>query len=151
MKRQVRKWLKYAKIDLLSAKKLLEDELLTQSVAFHAHQAIEKSFKSVLENEGVRIPKTHVLEKLYGLIQEIKTNFYEVDEDTLTQINDVYIDSRYPGDVGLIPDGIPSINKASIFYRLAFEMRGGEVLSREETSEMYEEAQETEDRVYNEI
>ncbi len=37
MKKQVEDWLRRAKIDLLSSKKLLEDDFLTQSVAFHCH------------------------------------------------------------------------------------------------------------------
>ncbi len=97
----------------------MEDELLTPSVAFHAHQAVEKSFKAILESYGVRVPKTHDLEKLYGVIQEIGIEFNGVDEDLLSQINDVYVDSRYPSDVGLIPDGIPSVKKVTFFYSLA--------------------------------
>lgn len=119
MRRQVRAWIEYAKIDLLSAEKLLEDEFLTRSAAFHIHQSIEKSFKALLENKGVRIPKTHDLERLYGIIQEIYTDFIGINEDILTQVNDVYIDSRYPANVGLIPDGIPSLNKVKMFYNLA--------------------------------
>ncbi len=119
MKRQVSNWLKHAEIDLLSAEKLLEDDSLSQSVAFHSHQAIEKSFKAILEENNFRIPKTHDLEKLLGMIQEIGVIIEGIDEDILAQINDVYLDSRYPTDVGLIPEGIPSVEKAINFYRLA--------------------------------
>ncbi len=118
MKKQVELWLHHAKVDLLSAKKLLEDENLTQSVAFHCHQAVEKSFKALLENEDKRFTKTHDLQNLYGLIQKENIQL-EIDEDALTQINDVYIDSRYPGDTGLIPNGIPSLKKANEFYDLS--------------------------------
>jgi len=52
----------------LSAEKLLNEEELTQSVTFHSHQTVEKSLKAILENENIRIPKTHDLEKLYGMI-----------------------------------------------------------------------------------
>jgi len=38
MKKQVKQWLKYAEVDLLSAEKLLDEKHLTQSVAFHSHQ-----------------------------------------------------------------------------------------------------------------
>ena len=119
MKKQVNEWLRHAKIDLFSAKKLLEDEFLTQSVAFHTHQAIEKSFKAIIEDRGKRIPRIHDLEKLYGLIQELGINLNWIDEDILTQINDVYIDSRYIADVGLIPEGIPSLKKVKKFYELS--------------------------------
>ncbi len=119
MKKQVEEWIRYAKIDLLSAEKLLEDEFLTQSVAFHAHQAIEKSLKAILEHQNIKILRTHDLDKLYGMVQETGINFDEMDEDILTQINDVYIDSRYPTDMGLIPNGIPSTKKAKAFFNLA--------------------------------
>jgi len=38
MKKQVKQWLKYAEVNLLSAEKLLEEEHLKQRVAFHSHQ-----------------------------------------------------------------------------------------------------------------
>jgi len=118
MKKQVKQWLRYAEIDLLSAEKLLNEEELTRSVTFHSHQAVEKSLKAILENEDIRIPKTHDLEKLYGVIlkQGIKL---ELEEDILAQLNDVYIDSRYPGDPGLIPEGVPSREKANEFFNAA--------------------------------
>ena len=118
MKKQAKQWLNYAKVDLLSAEKLLNEEELTRSVAFHSHQAVEKSLKAILENKSIRIPKTHDLEKLYGLILKEKIRL-ELEEDILAQLNDVYIDSRYPGDAGLIPQGIPSIEKANELYESA--------------------------------
>ena len=118
MKRQVKEWLRRAEVDLLSAEKLLDDEFLTQSVAFHAHQVIEKSLKDILENSERKIPKIHDLEKLYGLVEEAGIEI-DIDEDMLAQINDVYIDTRYPGDVGLIQEGKPSIKKVKSFYELA--------------------------------
>ncbi len=118
MKKQVTQWLKYAEIDLLSAEKLLDDKNLTQSVAFHSHQTAEKSFKAILEDRSIRIPKSHDLEKLYGMILKEGIKLI-LDEDILSQINDVYIDSRYPGDAGLIPQGIPSTEKAKEFFKAA--------------------------------
>ena len=60
-----------AEIDLLTAEKLLSDEILTQSTAFHLQQCVEKLFKAILENNNILIPKTHNLERLHALIQEI--------------------------------------------------------------------------------
>jgi len=123
MKKQVKQWLKYAEVDLLSAEKLLNEERLTQSVTFHSHQAVEKTLKAILENKNIRVPKTHDLEKLYGMIlkEEIRL---DLEEDTLAEINDVYIDSRYPGDAGLIPEGIPSVEKANEFFKSAKDIYG---------------------------
>ena len=70
---------------------------MTQSVTFHSHQAIEKSLKAILEDRNIRIPKTHDLEKLYGMILKAGIEL-KPEEDILEQINEVYIDSRYPGE-----------------------------------------------------
>ncbi|MCK4797918.1 MAG: hypothetical protein KAT05_11070, partial [Spirochaetes bacterium] len=34
---------------------------------------------------------------------------------------DSYIDTRYPSDMGLLPEGKPSIEKAKLFYNFANE------------------------------
>ncbi len=90
MKKQAKQWLKYANVDLRSAEKPLNYEELTQSIAFHSHQTIEKSLKALLEDEDVKIPKIHDLEKLYGLILKAGIKLM-LEEDSLAQINDVYI------------------------------------------------------------
>jgi hypothetical protein len=38
------------------------------------------------------------------------------------QINDLYIDARYPSDIGLLPDGKPSMETARDFFRMASEI-----------------------------
>ncbi len=117
MKKRVSEWLKLSKIDLDSAIKLLEDASLTQSSAFHCQQSIEKSLKALLENQTDTFVKTHDLRRLCGLVEEagIKLN---VDDDVLDEINAVYIESRYPSDLGLIPDGNPRTDTVKIFYTL---------------------------------
>jgi hypothetical protein len=75
MKEITQHWLNSAGDDLKIIVKIIDDSSLTHQVAFHAQQAIEKSFKAV--------------------------------------------DSRYPGDLGLLPDGKPTINEAKIFYDFA--------------------------------
>ncbi len=74
--------------------------------------------KAILEDKNVKIPKIHDLEKLYGIILELGIRL-KIDEDILAQINDVYIDARYPANAGLIPDGNPSLEKVQGFYELA--------------------------------
>ncbi len=118
MKKRVKEWLKFAKIDLDSAIKLLEDPGLTQSAAFHCQQSIEKSFKAILEENQNKIPRTHDLEKLYGQVEECKIKLV-IDEDVLDEVNDVYIETRYPSDLGLIPEGIPKVETVKRFYDLS--------------------------------
>jgi len=46
----------------------------------------------------------------------VKLNFKMV---LLEEINDTYIDTRYPSDLGLLPDGFLSIEHAIDFYNEA--------------------------------
>jgi HEPN domain-containing protein len=105
MKKRVEQWLHLAEIDIESAKVLNEKEFLTQTAAFHCQQAVEKLFKSLIENQEDNVPRIHNLEVLFGIIENSIT--LSIDEEVLVQINEVYIDTRYPSDAGLIPNGKP--------------------------------------------
>jgi hypothetical protein len=55
---------------------------------------------------------------LYGTIKEI-TDF-EFDEDLLATVNDIYLESRYPGEIGLLDDGsMPTMEQAAQFFAFA--------------------------------
>ncbi|MCD6172184.1 MAG: HEPN domain-containing protein [Sulfurimonas sp.] len=41
------------------------------------------------------------------------------NEDLLEDLNALYIDSRYPGDMGLLPSGKPTQQEAKEFYDFA--------------------------------
>jgi HEPN domain-containing protein len=118
MKRCDNAWLNFATVDLNSAGKLLEDDSLTQSAAFHCQQTIEKSFKALLEYKNIAVPRVHDLIRLHGLLLEAKIEI-AVDDDMLAQINDVYIETRYPSNFGLIPSGIPEVSTVQHFYQQA--------------------------------
>ena len=107
-------WLKAAKDDLDAISYLIKVEHLTNIVAFHSQQVIEKSFKAVLEYYESPLIKTHNLEKLYKQIK----NFINIDIDyeKLEFINEFYIDSRYPADFGLLPYGKPTLKDAQELY-----------------------------------
>ena len=114
-KKQAIEWLKASHDDLDSIKYLIEAEHLTNVVAFHAQQAIEKSFKALFEYKKIPFIKTHNLEKLYKKIEDI----IDVEYEELECINELYIESRYPGDMGLLPYGKPTLNDAQEFYEFA--------------------------------
>jgi len=46
-----------------------------------------------------------------------------IDEKKLLIINEVYIESRYPSELGLMPDGMPSDNQANEFVTYAKEIK----------------------------
>ncbi|HFE64142.1 MAG TPA: HEPN domain-containing protein [Caldithrix sp.] len=113
MKEQTRYWLKTANNDLSVIEAILERKDLTPMVAFHAQQAIEKSLKAVLEEKETKVPRTHNLITLKELVEKyLKIN---IEEELLTGINETYIDTRYPTDLGLLHSGIPSQRTAGEF------------------------------------
>ena len=42
----------------------------------------------------------------------------DINSDLLVLLDQLYIDARYPGELGLLPDGKPSISEAREFYNL---------------------------------
>jgi hypothetical protein len=58
---------------------------------------------------------------LYGTIKEIVD--LELDEDLLSMVNDIYLEARYPGEIGLLDDGsMPTIEQANQFFAFAKEI-----------------------------
>jgi HEPN domain-containing protein len=104
-------------MDLRSIERMLDEEFLAPVACFHAQQCVEKSLKAILEEKGVRPPKTHDVLRLYGLVSE--TVGLELDLRTLQVLNDLYVDARYPGELGLLPYGRPSPEDARQFYEFA--------------------------------
>ncbi len=105
------------KIDLETCKKLLNDEFLTNSVSFHAQQTVEKCFKAIFEENELKVLRIHNLMRLYNKINKFID--YTVDEDILEKTDTVYTETRYPGDMGMLPDGKPTIKEAKEMYEFA--------------------------------
>ena len=58
---------------------------------------------------------------LYGTIKEFVD--LELDEDLLSTINDIYLESRYPGEIGLFDNGsMPTKEHADKFFIFAKEI-----------------------------
>jgi len=114
MKDITKLWIKFANKDLQGAKKLLEQDGLENLVLFHCHQAIEKIFKATLEEKNIKFPKIHGIRTLYEIIK--KNININTDEDILIEIDSIYIDSRYPSGLGILPNGFPTKNEAKRIY-----------------------------------
>jgi len=55
---------------------------------------------------------------LYSEVKSIKD--WNLDETILRGINNLYTVTRYPGNIGMTPDGLlPSIEKARSYWELA--------------------------------
>jgi len=114
-----KEWLKASKIDLDSISYIINVEHLTPVVAFHAQQSVEKALKALLASHNVQIPRVHSLNKLFKLVED---DFPLDDFQLIDMLDDLYIESRYPGDMGLLPYGQPTLNDAKEFYAFAQEI-----------------------------
>jgi len=117
MKSSVLAWIQASEEDLTAVEALLKSKLATGAASFHAQQCVEKSFKAVLEQYAQKVPKIHDLDKL--LYEVNKHITIEVDSVIINKLNVLYIESRYPGAFGFLPEGKPSIEDVQQFYDFA--------------------------------
>ena len=99
---------------MLAAKTLATGSRLTNLAAFHCQQCLEKCFKAVIEEfENLNL-KSHDLIRL-----QIAADIQLTDDELnlMEIINEVYIDARYPGDLGLLPHGKPSVDEIANFIQ----------------------------------
>jgi len=109
MKEVTEEWLRAAADDLLVIDKIASDEYLTHMVAFHSQQCIEKSLKAVIEEYEIGPMRIHNLERLFEMVGErLKL---DVDPVLVALLDKLYIDSRYPGDFGLLSTGKPTLGQ----------------------------------------
>lgn len=120
MKPATRQWLDLADTDLRAAETLCEDESLTRAVAFHCQQAVEKALKAFLEEKGLPLVKTHDLRRLLGMVRQSVP--IETDDDQLDVINQIYVSSRYPLNLGMLPAGPPTQREVRAMYSFAQEI-----------------------------
>jgi HEPN domain-containing protein len=116
MKAISKEWLKASIDDMLIIEQIINIEHLTHMVAFHSQQAIEKSLKALIEEHEIDIPKIHKLIRLKKILSDKITIG---NDELLANLDELYIDSRYPGDMGLLPNGKPTLEEAKEFYTFA--------------------------------
>jgi HEPN domain-containing protein len=117
MKEITKQWLDFAKADLLNCELVINQEFLTNIVAFHSQQATEKCFKAIIEEERVKTERIH---NLYNLFTKIELFLdFEVDLNLLELFDKIYLSSRYPGEMGLLPEGKPTLEEAKEMYEFA--------------------------------
>jgi HEPN domain-containing protein len=112
-------WLEKAREDLDVVLEIISREHLSGMVAFHSQQAVEKTMKGIIEEFEIGFVKTHNLERLLGVIGK-QVNL-DVDLNLIKRLDEVYISTRYPSDLGLLPAGKPSIQDAKELYDFADE------------------------------
>ena len=112
-----KEWMKASVVDLNVIKEIITNENLTTMTAFHSQQSIEKSLKALLEYHNQDIPKIHQIKKLFRLTDKFINIDLEIE--MVLKIDTLYIESRYPGDMGLLPYGKPTLEDAKEFYDFA--------------------------------
>jgi HEPN domain-containing protein len=117
MKAITKQWLEYAEADLKSCENNIKDKFLTNIVAFHSQQTIEKCLKAIIEENELRLERVHNLFKLHSKIETF-INF-DIDIELLELLDKVYTTSRYPSDLGIMPDGKPTKELAEQLFEFA--------------------------------
>jgi HEPN domain-containing protein len=112
MKLVSKEWLNRAKDDLDVIAEIAEWKHLTNMVAFHSQQAVEKVYKSIIEEFEIEFVKTHKLEILNEAVKNVIK--FDVNLDMVKMLDEIYISSRYPTDLGLLPYGKPSSDDAKL-------------------------------------
>lgn len=119
MRTITKEWLNSARDDLKIMEIIIQDESLTHQVAFHAQQAIEKSFKAIIEEFETGFIKTHSLETLFGKTKGLIP--FDISLELMRELDQLYIDARYPGDFGLLSYGKPGKDDALKFQKAAVD------------------------------
>lgn len=123
MREAAREWLLSAEMDLAVCARLCDDADLTPMFAFHAQQCIEKLLKGFLEEYQQPVPRSHDLVRLNQLVKEGVKKSVELDQDLLEELSTIYMDARYPSDLGLLPNGKPSLSDARRYHEAALRLR----------------------------
>ncbi|MBA7544457.1 hypothetical protein ES705_36813 [subsurface metagenome] len=74
--------------------------------------------KALLENIETHFPKTHDLQKLLALLKE-NDIIIDIESAAIIELDSIYIDTRYPVDLGLVPEGNPTLEKVKRFFETA--------------------------------
>jgi len=107
MRKITGQWLKHAGDDLRSAEILLRAGIYTIS-CFHCQQCLEKSLKAVLQEKNIKPPRIHNIKKLKDIAENALGSTLAISVEEANFLSGIYVESRYPLDVGLLPHGEPT-------------------------------------------
>ncbi len=91
----VESWLNYARSDLALARVPTTNEIMLETLCFHAQQAVEKSIKAVLIYHDIAFPKIHSIERLINMLPESVEKTDDLMESA--QLSAYATTFRYPG------------------------------------------------------
>jgi HEPN domain-containing protein len=92
------RWLRKAENDLITARQtLLLVDGPTDTVAFHAQQAVEKALKALLTFKHIEFPRVHDLVRLLDLTSPYASNLEEY-RVAFAEMSNYSIQVRYPDE-----------------------------------------------------
>ncbi len=71
MKKISEEWVNAANDDLKTVGHIINDDSLTHIASFHCQQAVEKAFKSLMEEHSIEVPKIHKLVTLFEKVKHV--------------------------------------------------------------------------------
>jgi len=114
--------LKKAANDLIAARATLETHMATDTVCFHAQQAVEKSLKAVLALHDVAYPWRHDLGELLRLAHP---HFPEISpyDERIIKMAPFAVEIRYDSEFEpAFPDAAEALHTANEVHTLIVEM-----------------------------
>jgi HEPN domain-containing protein len=109
-----KKWLEFAEEDAKTVDILWNSDFrLFRTICFHAQQYVEKIIKGIIEGAGQYPPRIHDINTLSKLCENLNVQL-PLNKNEILFLSSVYIDTRYPPDVGILPDGEPTKDDARI-------------------------------------
>lgn len=112
-------WIKDANEELDIAECLFENEYY-RGTCYHAQQCLEKTIKAALLGKGWELEKSHNFGRLVAIARDYHIDI-SITEDDLIFMDSIYR-GRYPGEVGLLPLGIPQKIDGERALRIAKEI-----------------------------
>ena len=114
----VQRWFKKAENDLKNIENNLKNEdPPTDTICFHAQQAVEKYFKGDLIYFEKDISKTHDLVKLFSEIEPFISELIHFEED-LEKLTEFAVQARYPDSFYE-----PTLTDAENAYKIALKIK----------------------------
>jgi len=118
-----KKWLEFAKEDYRVLEYLWKsNNKFYRSICFHGQQYVEKVLKGIIEHPGETPPRIHDINALNQKCQNLGINI-PLNETEILFFSSVYIDTRYPPDVGLLPKGEPLKSDAELVVKACRKLK----------------------------
>jgi HEPN domain-containing protein len=91
----VAEWMRFARSDLMAARRSAGPEVMWEKPCFDAQQAAERAIKAVLIHFGIMPPRTHYIDRLIKLLPPQVARPPELLASI--QLTEYAVTTRYPG------------------------------------------------------